>query len=239
MFLCLFNRLVLNMREIILDSETTGLSPERGDRIIEIGAIEVVDKVKTGKFFHKFINPEREVSKSAFNIHGISDEFLKDKPKFYDVVDDFLRFIAEDKLIIHNAPFDMKFINNELSIFNKGKISYERAVDTLVIARRKFPGSPANLDALCKRFNISTEIRKAKGHGALLDSELLYEVYIRLTEGVQSEFFLKKASALNNTSANLQEDRKYIEPRKFSYEDDLKKHKEFLEKIPNNLWVKS
>ena len=223
------------MREIIFDLETTGLDPERGHRVIEIGAVEIVDKIKTGKFFHKFVNPETEVSPGAFRVHGISSDFLKDKPKFGDIVEDFLFFIGEDKLVIHNAPFDMKFINSELSILGLDRIAYERAVDTLTLARRKFPGSPASLDALCKRFNVSTQIRKDKGHGALLDSELLYQVYICLTEGVQSELILKKAETLT-TEGNFMVNAKFVEPRKFSYVDDIKQHKEFLKKIPNNLW---
>ena len=227
------------MREIIFDLETTGLYPQRGDRVIEIGAIEVVNKVKTGKFFHRFINPERDVPRAAFNIHGISTEFLVDKPKFYDVVDDFLNFISEDKLVIHNAPFDMKFINHELSMFDKGSIPHKRAVDTLVMARRKFPGSPANLDALCKRFNISVEERKDKGHGALLDSELLYKVYICLTEGIQSELILNKAATLDNSGLNSQKTKEFIKPRQFSYENDYKGHDQFIKKIPNNIWDKA
>ena len=226
------------MREIIFDLETTGLYPDRGDRIIEIGAVEIINKVKTGRFFHKFINPEREVSRAAFNVHGISTEFLRDKPKFYDVIDDFLHFIAGDKLVIHNAPFDMKFINYELSMFDREKIAYERAVDTLVMARRKFPGSPASLDALCKRFNINIDTRKANGHGALLDSELLYQVYICLTEGIQSELILNKAAALNNSGLDLQGNKEFTKPRKFSYEEDLEAHAEFIKKIPNALWSK-
>ena len=226
------------MREIILDLETTGLYPDRGDRVIEIGAIEIVNKVKTGKFFHKFVNPERDVSAGAFNVHGISSDFLKDKPRFGDVVEAFLNFISSDKLVIHNAPFDMKFINSELSIMGMEKIQYERAIDTLILARRKFPGSPANLDALCKRFNVSTEVRKEKGHGALLDSELLYQVYICLTEGVQSELILKQAENLSNAGGNLENNKSFIEPRKFSYENDVKQHREFLKKISNSLWEK-
>jgi DNA polymerase III subunit epsilon len=226
------------MREIIFDLETTGLDPERGHRVIEIGAVEIVNKIKTGKFFHKFVNPETDISPGAFRVHGISSDFLKDKPKFGDIVEDFLFFIGEDKLVIHNAPFDMKFINSELSILGLERIAYERAIDTLTLARRKFPGSPASLDALCKRFNVSTQIRKDKGHGALLDSELLYQVYICLTEGVQSELILKKAETLT-TEGNFMINAKFVEPRKFSYADDIKQHEEFLKKIPNNLWEKT
>jgi len=224
------------MREIILDLETTGLDIERGHRVIEIGAIEVVDKIKTGRFFHKFTNPDMEVSPGAFSVHGISNEFLKDKPKFNEVVDDFLLFIGTDKLVIHNAPFDMKFINNELLMLGRGKIEYERAIDTLLLARRKFPGSPASLDALCKRFNVSTKVRQSQGHGALIDSELLYQVYICLTEGVQSELILKRAETLSNVGANLGGKKSQVGARSFSHEDDFEQHKQFLKKIPNNIW---
>jgi DNA polymerase-3 subunit epsilon len=225
-------------REVILDLETTGLDPTRGHRVIEIGAVEIINKMKTGKFFHKFIKPDIDVSPGAFAIHGISNEFLQDKPKFYEIVEDFLFFIGEDKLVIHNAPFDMKFINSELSILGREKINYERAIDTLIMARRKFPGSPASLDALCKRFNISIKMRQERGHGALLDSELLYQVYICLTEGVQSELILKKAEGLTRFGLDIDPKKAFTEPREFSYEDDEKQHKEFLKTIPNNLWEK-
>lgn len=227
------------VREIIFDLETTGLDPKRGHRVIEIGAVEVVNKIRTGKYFHKFVNPDTEVSPGAFAIHGISNEFLRDKPRFHEVVEDFLFFIGDDKLVIHNAPFDMKFINSELEIVGREIISFERAIDTLALARRKFPGSPASLDALCKRFNISTQARKDNGHGALLDSELLYEVYVCLTEGVQSELIRKKAEALSKFVVNLDSKKNFIEPRKFNYtseEDQL--HKDFLKKIPNSIWEK-
>ena len=227
------------MREIILDLETTGLDTEQGHRIIEVGAIEIINKIKTGKFFHRFINPEREISPGTIKVHGISNDFLKDKPKFGDIVEEFLFFIGhEDKLVIHNAPFDMGFINNELSMLGLKRIAHERAVDTLIIARRKFPGSPANLNALCKRFNISTQIRQEKGHGALLDSELLYQVYICLTEGIQSELILKKAETLTSEGVFMS-NAKFIEARKFLYIEDTKEHQEFLKSIPNNLWEKA
>jgi DNA polymerase-3 subunit epsilon len=229
----------MTVREIIFDLETTGLDPKRGHRVIEIGAVEVINKIKTGKYFHKFVNPDTEVGPGAFAIHGISNEFLRDKPRFHEVVEDFLFFIGKDKLVIHNAPFDIKFINSELDIVGRERIEFERAIDTLALARTKFPGSPASLDALCKRFNISTQTRKDKGHGALLDSELLYEVYICLTEGVQSELIRKKAEGLSRFVININTNKDFIEPRKFfNTSDEEEQHKEFLKKIPNSIWEK-
>jgi DNA polymerase-3 subunit epsilon len=226
-------------REIILDLETTGLYPKRGDRVIEIGAVEVVDKIKTGKFFHQFVKPDINVSHGAFSVHGISNDFLRDKPRFCDIVEDFLLFIGKDKLVIHNAPFDMKFINNELSLLQIELIEYERAIDTLMMARRKFPGSPASLDALCKRFNVSLQQRLEKGHGALLDSELLYQVYICLTEGVQSELILKKAEGLTKFGINLDTKKTFTEPRRFeANSEDQALHREFLKTISNSIWEK-
>ena len=218
------------MREIILDLETTGLKVEEGHRVIEIGAVEVVDKIRTGNVFHQFVNPERSVSPGAFSVHGISNEFLSDKPKFAEVAQDFLKFIGTDKLVIHNASFDIKFINAEFFRLGIKEIEYSRTIDTLMIARRKFPGSPASLDFLCKRFNISTKMRQEKGHGALLDSELLYKVYICLTEGLQAELKFTKASS-NANSAICQQAKPVMPKRSFSHEEDNKAHEEFIKAI--------
>lgn len=171
------------MREIILDTETTGLSPEDGHRIIEIGAIEVVNRMPTGNQYHQYINPQRSVPSEAFSVHGISDDFLSDKPIFVDIADDFIQFVGDATLVIHNAPFDMKFINFELEKIGKPLISMAKTVDTLLLARKKFPGAKNNLDALCKRFSISNDHRNF--HGALLDSELLLDVYLELLGGRQ------------------------------------------------------
>jgi DNA polymerase-3 subunit epsilon len=179
------------MREIVLDTETTGFDPFSGDRIVEIGAIELQGHVATGKTFHQYINPERGMPDEAFQVHGLGDDFLRDKPKFAAIGQSFLDFIQDSKLIIHNASFDMKFLNAELKWMNLPQIPMDQALDTLLIARKKFPGSPASLDALCRRFGITTE---RDLHGALLDSEILAEVYLELIGGRQPDFGL-------NTSA--------------------------------------
>ncbi|PCD76662.1 DNA polymerase III subunit epsilon [Pseudothioclava arenosa] len=177
------------MREIVLDTETTGFEPSEGHRIVEIGAVELFNHVPTGRTYHQYINPEREMPKEAFEVHGLGDEFLSDKPKFREIAQDFLDFIGGDaKLVIHNAAFDMKFLNAELGWVNKPLIANDRALDTLMMARRKFPGSPASLDALCRRFSIDNSSRTL--HGALLDSEILAEVYLELIGGRQPGFGL-------------------------------------------------
>ena len=177
------------MREIVLDTETTGFEPSEGHRIVEIGAVELFNHVPTGRTYHQYINPERAMPKEAFEVHGLGDDFLRDKPKFAQIAQDFLDFIgADSKLVIHNAAFDMKFLNAELSWVKKPLIANDRALDTLMIARRKFPGSPASLDALCRRFSIDNSARTL--HGALLDSEILAEVYLELIGGRQPGFGL-------------------------------------------------
>ena len=180
------------IREIILDTETTGLSSKEGDRLIEIGAIELVDKNRTGRTFHKYLNPQRLVSEGALEVHGLSDEFLADKPLFAEIVQDFLAFIQDSTLVIHNAPFDMEFLNSELRLLNLPLLDDSRTFDTLHFARQKFPGAKASLDALCSRFNLSNSHRKL--HGALLDADLLVDVYIELTGGYQTTFDLNGAS---------------------------------------------
>jgi DNA polymerase-3 subunit epsilon len=171
------------MREIVLDTETTGMSPEEGDRLVEIGCIEIVDFIPTGRKFHAYVNPEREVPEGAFKVHGLSTAFLSDKPFFYqpEVVDAFLAFVGEARVVAHNAEFDRKFVTAELRRAGKAPIPAERWVDTLAIARKRYPGAPNSLDALCRRFEISLETREK--HGALIDSLLLAEVYLQLNGG--------------------------------------------------------
>ena len=176
------------MREIVLDTETTGFDPFSGDRIVEIGAVELMGHMATGKTYHQYINPERGMPDEAFQVHGLGDDFLRDKPKFAAVGQAFLDFIGDAKLVIHNAAFDMKFLNAELKWMNLPEIPYDRAIDTLEIARKRFPGSPASLDALCRRFGINNDARTL--HGALLDSEILAEVYLELIGGKQPDFGL-------------------------------------------------
>lgn len=176
------------MREVVLDTETTGFDPVTGDRIVEIGAIELIGHVPTGATYHQYINPERLMPDEAFQVHGLSTDFLRDKPLFREIAQLFVEFIGDANLIIHNAAFDMKFINAELSWVGIPAIPWERAVDTLDLARRKFPGSPASLDALCRRYGIDNSARTL--HGALLDSEILAEVYLELIGGRQPNFAL-------------------------------------------------
>ncbi|SHH61330.1 DNA polymerase III subunit epsilon [Marivita hallyeonensis] len=179
------------MREIVLDTETTGFEPEQGDRIVEIGAVELFNHVPTGKTYHQYINPERAMPQEAFEVHGLGDDFLRDKPLFADIAQAFVDFVGDAKLVIHNAAFDMKFINAELGWLKRPAIPFDRAIDTLAIARRRFPGSPASLDALCRRFGIDNSARTL--HGALLDSEILAEVYLELIGGKQPDFGLNVA----------------------------------------------
>lgn len=177
------------MREIVLDTETTGFDAEKDDRIVEIGALELMNHLPTGRTFHVYINPERPMPQEAFEIHGLGDDFLRDKPKFAQIVQDFVDFIADDaRLVIHNASFDMKFLNAELKRAGYPVLPWSRALDTLALAREKFPGAPASLDALCRRFGVDNSGREL--HGALLDSELLAEVYLELIGGRQPDLVL-------------------------------------------------
>jgi len=176
------------MREIVLDTETTGLDPKEGHRVIEIGCIELVNYVPSGREFHCYINPERDVPAGAVNVHGLSANFLSDKPKFEEIVDPFLEFIADTTLIIHNASFDIGFLNAELVRLPRDPIPFERVVDTLALARRRHPAGPNSLDALCKRYRI--DLSERTKHGALLDSELLAQVYLQLIGGTQAALVL-------------------------------------------------
>jgi len=176
------------MREIVLDTETTGLEPAEGHRIVEIGAVELFNHMPTGRTFHQYINPLRPMPKEAFEVHGLGDDFLRDKPVFKAVGQAFLDFIEDSRLVIHNAAFDMRFLNAELGWAGLPTLAAERALDTLLIARKRFPGSPASLDALCRRFGVDNSAREK--HGALLDSEILAEVYLELVGGRQPDLVL-------------------------------------------------
>ncbi len=176
------------MREIVLDTETTGFEPTEGHRIVEIGAVELLNHMPTGRTYHQYINPQRSMPAEAFAVHGLGDDFLRDKPVFAHVGAAFLEFVADAPLVIHNAAFDMKFLNAELGWAKLPLLPMTRATDTLLIARRKFPGSPASLDALCRRFGVDNSAREK--HGALLDSEILAEVYLELIGGRQPDFGL-------------------------------------------------
>lgn len=222
------------MREICLDTETTGLDPKDGHKIIEIACFELINKVKTGKVFHSFVNPRRDVPHEAFRIHGISTEFLKDKPTFDLVADKFLDFIGDDVLVIHNASFDIKFLNFELNILRKKPLEMSRVIDSLMLARKKFPGGQNSLDALCKRFNL--DLSKREKHGALIDTELLCNVYIELMGGAQEGFGfdnVKKNEATKNNQivelVVLKNNKKIIADRNFVVSDaELKEHQDFI-----------
>ena len=224
------------MREICLDTETTGLDPKDGHKIIEIACFELINKVKTGKVFHSFVNPLRDVPHEAFRIHGISTEFLKDKPTFDLIADKFLDFIGDDILVIHNASFDIKFLNFELNFLRKKTLEMTRVVDSLMLARKKFPGGQNSLDALCKRFNL--DLSKREKHGAMIDTELLCDVYIELMGGAQEGFgfdnFKKNEASKNSEIIDLvvpKNNKKIIADRNFVVSDaELKEHQEFIEK---------
>ena len=217
------------MKEVVLDTETTGLSVREGHRIVEIGCIELDNLIPTKNKFHCFLNPGRKVSDKALEVHGYTDQFLSDKKKFIDIADDFLSFIKDKKLIIHNAEFDLGHLNNELKIAGKEKIDNENVIDTLYLAREKFPGSTISLDALCKRYRIDNSRREK--HSALIDCELLTKVYINLVDQKEptlnfisniKNLFEKTSNKLNNYC------KKVVKPTP----DEIKAHKEFLK---NNL----
>jgi DNA polymerase-3 subunit epsilon len=184
------------MREIVLDTETTGLDPLRGDRLVEIGCVEIFNRMPTGQTFHRYINPERDMPQEAFAVHGLSSEFLADKPLFEQIVDEFLEFVSDAPLVIHNASFDISFINAELDRLQRQAIGRDRLVDTLLLARRKHPGVSNRLDDLCSRYAIDNS-RRTK-HGALLDAELLAEVYIDLIGARQSQLILMETVSLQS-----------------------------------------
>ncbi len=229
------------MREICLDTETTGLDPKSGHKIVEIACVEIIDKVRTGRFFHTYINPQRDMPEEAFRIHGISGEFLSDKPVFDKVAAEFLEFIKDAKLVIHNAAFDLKFLNHELSTIGLETLNSKNVIDSLILARTKFPGSPNSLDALCKRFNI--DLSKREKHGALLDTELLVDVYVELMGGAQGGLMFgankndKKASTIDENFV-IKKLQTSLPKRDFpASETDLQTHQEFVKKnFKSNFW---
>ena len=215
------------MKEVVLDTETTGLSIKEGHRIVEIGCIELDDLVPTKNQFHCYLNPERKVSEKALEVHGYTDEFLSAQKKFSDVVDEFLDFIHNKKLIIHNAEFDLSHLNNELGLLGKKKINRENVIDTLALARDKFPGSPISLDALCKRYRIDNS--KRTQHTALVDCDLLSKVYINLLDQKEPKLDFKYKDNVRsdiNLNATNSYYKKIIEPN----DEEIKLHKEYLKK---------
>ena len=210
------------MNEVFLDTETTGLSFEEGHKVVEIACIETKDLIPTGKVFHKLINPKRSMPNEAFKVHGFSEEFLKDKDTFDIIADEFLNFVKDKKIIIHNAPFDLGFLDGELGLLKKEKMDRKLVIDTLEVARNKFPGTSNSLDALCKKFNI--DLSRRTKHNALLDCELLREVYINLLDAKEPKFDLS-----NNVEAQrLNKTKDYSKIILEISEDEIKKHKDFL-----------
>ncbi len=242
------------MREIVLDTETTGFEPAEGDRIVEIGAVELIGHVPTGRTYHQYINPQRAMPAEAFGVHGIGpdlleppqkpqpgQETLRDKPLFKDIAQDFVDFIGDAKLVIHNAAFDMKFLNAELGWVNRPLLPMDQALDTLAIARRKFPGSPASLDALCRRFGIDNTSRTL--HGALLDSEILAEVYLELIGGRQPDFALAADTRSTTADAGGEVWRPTPRPSPLAARlthEEAAAHAAFIEQLGDGaLWKKS
>ncbi len=226
-------------REIILDTETTGLDPAEGHRLVEIGCIELVNHLPSGKVFQTYLNPMRDVPPEASRVHGLTTEFLKNHPLFTEKVGEFIDFIGDATLVIHNAEFDMKFINAEMKSAGFKPLPMSRVIDTLPMARQKFPGQPANLDALCRRFKIDNSERKF--HGALLDSELLSEVYLELIGGRQhglglgSELAAQQSQALNAKIKRQKRPARSFEPSK----KEIEAHEVLLDKIKDPLWRKT
>jgi len=219
------------MREIVLDTETTGFDPSQGHRIVEIGCVELLNHVPTGRTYQAYVNPERSMPTEAFEVHGLSDDFLSDKPVFAEIAENFTAFLADSQLVIHNASFDMGFINAELKGLQKPPIDATRAIDTVLMARKKFPGSPANLDALCKRFQIDISDRAL--HGALKDARLLADVYLELIGGRQPGLKLLSKEG-QKAIAQFQRQRPPRVPKPSA--DEEKAHADFLEKISKPLW---
>ncbi len=235
------------MKQIVLDTETTGLEPKQGHRIIEIGCVELINRRETKRNFHQYLNPEREIEDGAYNVHGLSNEFLSDKPRFADIAQDFIDFIKDSELIIHNAPFDVGFINSELKLMGKkwGQVEdYCKVFDTLLLAREKHPGQKNNLDALCKRYDVDNSNRDL--HGALLDAEILLDVYLGMTGGQTDlsleQIEIKKSNENENGHETNKKNTKeiIIEPT----ESELSQHQLLLESIQEKsggkcIWIEN
>lgn len=221
------------MREIVLDTETTGFKPQEGHRLVEIGCVELFNHMPTGKTYHQYINPERDVPEEAYKVHGLDQKFLSGFPVFDAIADEFLEFIGDATLVIHNAGFDVPFLNFELKAHKRAELK-NPVIDTLIMARKKFPGSPANLDALCRRFDVDNSNREK--HGALLDSELLAEVYLELIGGRQPGLML--AAEAKTSAEMIAVERVFREPRPHSASaEELSAHQAFLSKISNPIWL--
>jgi len=222
------------MREIVIDTETTGLDPRNGDRIVEIAAVELVNHLPTGRVFHHYLNPDREMSEDAFAVHGLTTGFLADKPRFAEIAQSFTQFIDGARLVIHNAEFDLAFLNAELGRVSQAGLGRDRAVDTLALARQKFPGAQASLDALCRRFAIDNSARTK--HGALLDAELLSEVYLELIGGRQAGFDLAAAPGMLEVA--IEAVRRFRPPRPHAPDvAELAAHAALVARLKEPLWL--
>ncbi|MFP6779474.1 MAG: DNA polymerase III subunit epsilon [Alphaproteobacteria bacterium] len=227
------------MRRIALDTETTGLNPQDGHRIVEIGCVELDVNIPTGKEWHSYVNPERMMPEAAFAVHGLSEDFLKKEPKFKDIAKGFISFIEGAELVIHNAKFDIGFLNSELKMANMPLIEMQKTIDTVHLAREKIPGAAASLDALCKRFEIDLSLREK--HGALLDAKLLAEVYLQLTGGRQASLSLvqqntEKTKEVNNKEEHTFDNLNFVEAT--LTEKEKEEHIEMIKKINSSLWLK-
>ena len=231
------------IRELILDTETTGLDPEDGHRLVEIGIIELENHIPTGSQFHYYLNPERESDNKAEQIHGLSSEFLKKQPKFCEIVDEFIAFISDSKIIIHNAAFDVGFINSELSKCDKMELDENLIIDTIELAKKKFPGQSVSLDSLCRKYSIDLSDRKI--HGALKDAKLLASVYLELIGGRQSKLEFEKDNGaiidiINNKTVNINDYYKNIPLKTINNieldELDYKMHLKSIENLKNSIW---
>ena len=230
------------MREVVLDTETTGLDVHSGHKIIEIGALEIINLVPSGRTLHLYINPERDIDKEAIKIHGITQEFISNKPTFKQIAQEFLDFINNDQLVIHNASFDLAFLNSELRQIGFQTISEDKVIDTLKIARQKFPGAQASLDALCRRFQIDNSHREL--HGALIDADLLSSVYVELKGGLQPDLQFNEVAIEGKVKTKDFQpsfvNRKYRPVRHHEpTKDELNKHSQFLKLISNPIWYHS
>ena len=223
------------MREVVLDTETTGLEPAEGHRVVEVGAVELVNHIPSGRRFQRYLDPERDMPEGAERVHGLTRAFLAKHRRFAEEVDAILDFIGDAKLVMHNAPFDLGFLNAELERIGRPPIPVERTLDTLAIARRKFPGAPASLDALCKRFGIDRSMREK--HGALLDAELLTEVYLELTGGRQPGLELQRAVPAQGAAPASRADRAARQPRLHApTEAEVAAHAAFVATLKDPIW---
>lgn len=228
------------MREIVFDTETTGLRPAEGHRLVEIGCVELLNHMPTGEVFHQYINPERDMPDGAFQVHGLSEQFLSDKPLFADVADAFLAFVGDAPLVAHNASFDMGFINAELEAIGRAPLPDSQSIDTMQIAKARFPGAQASLDALCRRFNVDNSAREK--HGALLDAELLAEVYLELIGGREPGLILEEAGGDNSNSPTAAAKTRRTRPQPLATllsDDERLAHKAFVADLGGEpLWLK-